>query len=157
MRRRRSSPSASPRPRSALFSSERSITISGGNLDLYSVVGIAAAALEDIRIEGGAQLPAGATVTKAEDGTYLMTNEDASLSIATPFSARIEQGELLLTNSPWDLTVLVATYDADGKMTGLQVVQTPGKHLSVTVTGETLTAFFLNRHSAPICSTLPLE
>jgi len=97
-------------------------------------------------------LPAQEGVTR--NGTLILPDDTYTLP---PLEAAYQEGILTLTNLPADLAVMIAAYDGSGKMTGIQVVEDPSAAIPVTVTGEKMTAFFLDGNSAPIRAPLPIQ
>jgi len=133
------------------------VTITGGNLALTS--GVASVVFGDtgVTVAGGAELPAGVVVEQDEyDDFFLSMEEGETLFIRTPFSAELKQDGIHLTNSPWDLAVMIISYDADGRIIDIQMEVTPDGVVTPAVTGNTVTAFFVNSRSIPLDSALPI-
>jgi len=143
--------------RASISGSYGGVTITGGNLALTS--GVASVVFGDtgVTVAGGAELPAGVVVEQDEyDDFFLSMEEGETLFIRTPFSAELKQDGIHLTNSPWDLAVMIISYDADGRIIDIQMEVTPDGVVTPAVTGNTVTAFFVNSRSIPLDSALPI-
>ena len=139
---------------SALSARLGSVTITGDYLELTAGIDAVVTAKKGIAVEGDVALPKGVTVTMSETGSLIPMEVGTTLIIASPFSVELKGNILHLTKTPQGLTVLVAAYDSEGKLVALQVEDTPGEIVEITVTGETVSVFFLNAGSAPIRETL---
>ena len=68
----------------------------------------------------------------------------------------LENGSIRLEGRPWGLQILFASYNNEGKLLDLQLVEVTSDLVAVPTDG-TYTAFFLNNRCAPAHETLPIS
>ena len=66
------------------------------------------------------------------------------------FLAELQDGTLRLTKPPEDLTVLVASYTANGKLMQVQVEPDPCVEVEISVSGDKIIVFFVDGFGVPI-------